>query len=70
MWEMGRATMALSLEEKMRYEQGDRGQSFGFVSSYQITTSLYICQLICSYKAAGANNVDEYGNLDTVEFIK
>ena len=23
-----------------------------------------------SYKAAGANNTDEYGNLDTVEFIK
>ncbi|KIJ30337.1 hypothetical protein M422DRAFT_36625 [Sphaerobolus stellatus SS14] len=43
--------MALPLEEKMKYEQGDQGRSFG-------------------YKAAGANNVDEYGlNLDTVEFI-
>jgi len=50
MWEMGKATMALPLEEKMKFEQGDQGQSFG-------------------YKAAGANNVDEYGNLDTVEFI-
>ena len=23
-----------------------------------------------SYKAAGANNTDEYGHLDTVEFLK
>ncbi|KAF8485533.1 Clavaminate synthase-like protein [Gautieria morchelliformis] len=50
MWEMGEATMALPLEEKMKFEQGDSGNSFG-------------------YKAAGANNTDEYGNLDTVEFL-
>ena len=25
---------------------------------------------VFSYKAAGANNTDEYGNLDTVEFLK
>ncbi|KAF8462877.1 Clavaminate synthase-like protein [Gautieria morchelliformis] len=50
MWEMGEATMALPLEEKMKFEQGDSGNSFG-------------------YKAAGANNTDEYGNLDTIEFL-
>lgn len=49
MWEMGAATMALPLEEKMKFEQGDTGRSFG-------------------YKAVGADR-DEYGQLDTVEFI-
>lgn len=29
MWEMGKAMMALPLEEKMKYEQGDSGNSFG-----------------------------------------
>ncbi|KAF8576380.1 Clavaminate synthase-like protein [Ramaria rubella] len=47
---MGASTMALPLPEKLKYEQGDSGHSFG-------------------YKAAGANNTDEHGNLDTVEFI-
>ncbi|KAL5495796.1 hypothetical protein ACEPAI_1260 [Sanghuangporus weigelae] len=50
MFEMGAETMDLPLEEKMKFEQGDGGSSFG-------------------YKAAGANATDEYGNLDTVEFI-
>ncbi|KAL5536523.1 hypothetical protein ACEPAF_345 [Sanghuangporus sanghuang] len=50
MFEMGEETMKLPLEEKMKFEQGDNGRSFG-------------------YKAAGANATDEYGNLDTVEFI-
>ncbi|GJE97255.1 clavaminate synthase-like protein [Phanerochaete sordida] len=50
MFEMGAETMRLPLEEKMKYEQGDDGMSFG-------------------YKAAGANAVDETGQLDTVEFI-
>jgi len=50
MWEMGEATMALPMEEKMKFEQGDSGRSLG-------------------YKAAGANNTDEYGSLDTVEFM-
>ncbi|EJD04538.1 Clavaminate synthase-like protein [Fomitiporia mediterranea MF3/22] len=50
MFEMGAETMDLPLDEKMKYEQGDGGSSFG-------------------YKAAGANATDEYGNLDTVEFI-
>jgi hypothetical protein len=29
MFEMGAETMALPLEEKMKYEQGDAGASFG-----------------------------------------
>ena len=47
---MGEETMSLPLSEKMAFEQGDEGTSFG-------------------YKASGANAVDEFGNLDTVEFI-
>ncbi|EKM58766.1 uncharacterized protein PHACADRAFT_248843 [Phanerochaete carnosa HHB-10118-sp] len=50
MFEMGAETMRLPMEEKMKFEQGDDGVSFG-------------------YKAAGANAVDESGQLDTVEFI-
>jgi isopenicillin N synthase-like dioxygenase len=50
MFHMGEETMDLPLAEKMKYEQGDDGMSFG-------------------YKAAGANATDEYGSLDTVEFI-
>ncbi|OBZ65458.1 1-aminocyclopropane-1-carboxylate oxidase, partial [Grifola frondosa] len=50
MFDMGAETMKLPVEEKMKYEQGDEGTSFG-------------------YKAAGANATDEYGSLDTVEFI-
>ena len=50
MFSMGAETMSLPLSEKMAFEQGDAGVSFG-------------------YKAAGACAVDEFGNLDTVEFI-
>ncbi|OCH93542.1 Clavaminate synthase-like protein [Obba rivulosa] len=50
MFDMGAETMDLPLEEKMKFEQGDDGLSFG-------------------YKARGASATDEYGNLDTVEFI-
>jgi hypothetical protein len=31
MFEMGAETMALPLDELMKFEQGDEGQSFGFV---------------------------------------
>ena len=31
MFEMGAETMRLPLEEKMKYEQGDAGASFGYV---------------------------------------
>ncbi|KAF8589980.1 Clavaminate synthase-like protein [Ramaria rubella] len=50
MWEMGEVMMAMPLEEKVKYEQGNSGCSFG-------------------YKAAGANATDEYGNVDSVEFL-
>jgi hypothetical protein len=30
MFEMGAEAMALPLEERMKFEQGDEGQSFGF----------------------------------------
>jgi hypothetical protein len=29
MWEIGETTMALPLDEKMKFEQGDSGNSFG-----------------------------------------
>jgi isopenicillin N synthase-like dioxygenase len=50
MLDMGAETMGLPLDEKLKFEQGNDGMSFG-------------------YKAAGANATDEYGTLDTVEFI-
>lgn len=50
MFSMGEETMSLPLSEKMAFEQGDEGVSFG-------------------YKASGACAVDEFGNLDTIEFI-
>ena len=31
MFEMGAHTMALPLEEKMKFEQGDGGSSFGYI---------------------------------------
>ena len=31
MFEMGAETMRLPLDEKMKYEQGDEGMSFGYV---------------------------------------
>ncbi|KAG6873162.1 hypothetical protein C0995_002011 [Termitomyces sp. Mi166 len=58
MFDMGAETMKLPLEEKIRFEQGDDGMSFGRNSAFFIR-----------YKAAGANAVDATGRLDTVEFI-
>ena len=60
--------MALPLEEKMKFEQGDGGRSFGQVfSSSHIDTHLLTPSI--RYKAAGVNASDEYGTPDTVEFI-
>ncbi len=42
MFEMGEETMRLPLEEKMKYEQGDNGESFGLVNFS--TTSLSLPQ--------------------------
>ena len=33
MFDMGAETMALPMEEKMKFEQGDEGRSFGYVYS-------------------------------------
>lgn len=32
MFDMGAETMALPLEEKLKFEQGDEGVSFGYLS--------------------------------------
>lgn len=32
MFDMGAVTMQLPLEDKMQYEQGDHGMSFGYVT--------------------------------------
>lgn len=64
---MGAETMRLPMEEKMKYEQGDDGMSFGFVvfpKSHARGSTAF-----CRYKAAGANATDETGALDTAEFI-
>ena len=37
MFEMGRDTMALPLEEKLKFEQGDQGVSFGCVIFHRFT---------------------------------
>ncbi|KAL0952183.1 hypothetical protein HGRIS_008795 [Hohenbuehelia grisea] len=38
MFDLGAATMALPLEEKMRYEQGDDGSSFGYKARGSVAT--------------------------------
>jgi len=60
MFEMGAETMALPLEERMKFEQGDGGQSFGSVLICLISVSHLICAVI-RYKKAGANAVDAAG---------
>ena len=40
MFEMGAETMDLPFEEKMKFEQGDDGFSFGSVPSYQRESSV------------------------------
>ena len=68
MFEMGAHTMALPLEEKMKFEQGDGGTSFGYIDP---PTTLYLLKRphICRYKFAGANATDASGAPDSVEFI-
>lgn len=41
MFEMGDATMELSLDEKMLYEQGDAGNSFGYKAAGANATDEY-----------------------------
>lgn len=45
MFDMGAETLALPLEELMKFEQGDNGQSFGFVLIWPISVSHLICVL-------------------------
>ncbi|KAG5652862.1 hypothetical protein H0H81_003361 [Sphagnurus paluster] len=68
MFYMGKETMALPIEEKLRFEQGDEGSSFGWVFTSNVP-NVHANQYISRYKAAGANAVDATGKLDTVEFI-
>ncbi|KAI9448424.1 Clavaminate synthase-like protein [Lactarius indigo] len=69
MLEMGAYTMALPLEEKMKFEQGDGGISFGYTDP-SIQTPFLLKRLYTSrYKFAGANATDATGALDSVEFI-
>ena len=68
MLEMGAHTLALPFEEKMKFEQGDGGSSFGY--SISIPSFTDEAQLTVSrYKFAGANATDASGALDSVEFI-
>lgn len=45
MFDMGAETLALPIEERMKFEQGDNGQSFGFVLIWPINISHLICIL-------------------------
>jgi len=50
MFDMGAETLALPIEERMKFEQGDNGQSFGFVliwpmSILHLTCFLYQYQI-------------------------
>ena len=70
MFEMGAETMKLPLDEKMKFEQGDEGMSFGQACSRAIYNRHPNTDLrIHRYKALGANATDETGSLDNVEFI-
>lgn len=52
MFEMGAETMALPLEERMKFEQGDGGQSFGFVL-IQLTGVSYLIWLLSDTRKQG-----------------
>ena len=41
MFEMGAETMDLPFEEKIRFEQGDDGMSFGYVTLRLLISRLY-----------------------------
>ena len=68
MFEMGQETMALPIEEKLRFEQGDQGVYFGCVESSSFT---HVCDLKArtSYKAAGKLFMDDNGTRDVTEFL-
>lgn len=71
MWEMGAETMNLPLEEKMKYEQGDNGMSFGYAKPQSTVCFpwriIRLSSNVFRYKMVGANATDETGSLDTIE---
>jgi isopenicillin N synthase-like dioxygenase len=69
MFTMGEETMALSLEEKMKFEQGNSGASFGYVHSSPLLRCITAANSHTRYKCAGAVATDENGSPDTIESI-
>lgn len=69
MFDMGAEMMALPLEEKMKYEQGDDGYSFGSVAVPTFHLFANNGSLSSSYKAKGATVTDETGKPDMTEFL-
>jgi isopenicillin N synthase-like dioxygenase len=69
MLELGAHTMALPFEEKMKFEQGDEGSSFGYINRSYLLLKGLNQHFHCRYKFAGANATDASGALDSVEFI-
>jgi isopenicillin N synthase-like dioxygenase len=68
MFDVCAETLDLPLEEKMKFEQGDNGDSFGFVPwRCERFSSSSIHQ--CRYKALGAIITDKNGTADTAEFL-
>lgn len=68
---MGAEATALPMEEKMKFEQGDDGVSFGYDAVTEIRCLHLAHDPMFSYKAAGANATRETGILDphAAEFI-
>ena len=60
-------TLDLPLEEKMRYEQGDSGNSYGFV--IHLFQFVWYSFFFLRYKARGKIVTDKNGTLDTSEFF-
>ena len=67
MFEMGRDTLALPFEEKMKYWQGNKGDSFG--SANRLVIKSRVLNRPTSYKVAGATYADLDGSTDLAEFI-
>ncbi|PPQ77894.1 hypothetical protein CVT25_015381 [Psilocybe cyanescens] len=65
MFKMGRETLALPFDEKMRYWQGNKGASAGFLCWFYEEAD----GVLSRYKAAGSAYVDVDGSTDASEFI-
>lgn len=61
MFDMGAETMALPLDEKLKFEQGDDGRSFGHVPKFTRYPHPATLTDFIRYKKAGANAVDASG---------